>query len=268
MPDLDAKIAEWRSRMAAGGIQTPAVLDELESHLREEIERQMRLGIDELKAFDIAVQKIGGSDLLKAEFAKIGGVREVPIGRVIGTACCVAAALYSLALTPALVMVPELGSGQRFSGLTAVSLTLLFLVSLRFSYKYLPVIRSRRARIGWVATCGVAAVVWLVIFCNLLPDVIVPRQLGDTILETQVLDAGAPGFEAQRNSLLVHNRTYVDTLPRNTQPGLADSQVATAAVFDAGVSLFWAMTFAAALGGVASGLEEAARRRAKENVYV
>jgi hypothetical protein len=46
MPNLDQRIAEWRQRMDTGGIKSPAVLDELESHLRDEVEQQMRSGLD------------------------------------------------------------------------------------------------------------------------------------------------------------------------------------------------------------------------------
>jgi len=37
MFDLDQAISEWRRQMAAGGIKLPDALDELESHLREEV---------------------------------------------------------------------------------------------------------------------------------------------------------------------------------------------------------------------------------------
>jgi len=41
MFDLEEKIAEWRRQMLVAGIKTPAPLDELEGHLREEIELQI-----------------------------------------------------------------------------------------------------------------------------------------------------------------------------------------------------------------------------------
>ncbi|HEX4265160.1 MAG TPA: hypothetical protein VH597_12540 [Verrucomicrobiae bacterium] len=42
--NLDPAITEWRRKMAAGGIKSPAVVDELESHLHEDVEQQMRAG--------------------------------------------------------------------------------------------------------------------------------------------------------------------------------------------------------------------------------
>src|SRR6185437_4957042 len=91
MRNLDIKITEWRRQMSAGGIKTPSVLDELEAHLREDVESQMRAGWDKEKAFEAAVQRIGKSDLLEAEFAKIAGRKEGRVGKVLGIACCLIA---------------------------------------------------------------------------------------------------------------------------------------------------------------------------------
>jgi hypothetical protein len=70
MFNLEHAIADWRQQMLAAGIKTPVPLDELESHLREEIERQMKSGLEQQDAFSSAVQKIGLHDILKMEFAK------------------------------------------------------------------------------------------------------------------------------------------------------------------------------------------------------
>ena len=70
MFDLEQSIAEWRRQMLAAGIKTPVPLDELEIHLREEIERQMKSGLSEQKAFEISVQQIGHPKILKNEFKK------------------------------------------------------------------------------------------------------------------------------------------------------------------------------------------------------
>ena len=70
MFDLETSIAEWREQMLAAGIKTPVPLEELEIHLGEEIERQMKAGGDEAEAFKIAVQQIGHGKALKSEFNK------------------------------------------------------------------------------------------------------------------------------------------------------------------------------------------------------
>jgi leader peptidase (prepilin peptidase) / N-methyltransferase len=70
MFDLERAISEWRKRMAASGINAPAVLDELESHLREDVE-QLQNGLTEQQAFEAAVMQIGQAGVLKCEFAKV-----------------------------------------------------------------------------------------------------------------------------------------------------------------------------------------------------
>ena len=71
MFNLEQAISEWRKQMLAAGIKTPVPLEELEIHLREETERQMKSGSDEQKAFEISVQQIGQSENVEIEFKKI-----------------------------------------------------------------------------------------------------------------------------------------------------------------------------------------------------
>ena len=70
MFDPEQAIAEWRRTMLAAGIKSPVPLDELEIHLRDEIERQMKSGLTELQAFVFATQQMGEAGLLKNEFSK------------------------------------------------------------------------------------------------------------------------------------------------------------------------------------------------------
>jgi hypothetical protein len=70
MFNLDEQITEWRRQMLDAGIKTPVPLDELESHLREDVEQQMRSGLNTQQAFETAVQAIGRASVLKREFKK------------------------------------------------------------------------------------------------------------------------------------------------------------------------------------------------------
>jgi Clp amino terminal domain, pathogenicity island component len=93
MFNLEQSIAEWRRQMLAAGIKTPVPLEELESHLREDIEQQVRTGADEARAFEMAVQLIGSPAPLKKECMKTAnfkwmllqtvkslfGIRNVPL---------------------------------------------------------------------------------------------------------------------------------------------------------------------------------------------
>src|SRR5262245_45760338 len=76
MFNLDQAITEWRREMLAAGIKTPVPLEELESHLREDVERQMQQGMCAQEAFAAAVERIGQAPALKSEFEKVGGTKE------------------------------------------------------------------------------------------------------------------------------------------------------------------------------------------------
>jgi hypothetical protein len=72
MFELDQAIAEWRRQMAADGLKAPALLDELESHLQDDIERQVKAGIAVEPAFQAAVRQLGQPGALTNEFSKVG----------------------------------------------------------------------------------------------------------------------------------------------------------------------------------------------------
>ena len=71
MFDLEQAIADWRRQMLAAGIKIPVPLRELESHLREEIEQQMKSGLSEERAFETAAQQIGRPNAIRKEFKKV-----------------------------------------------------------------------------------------------------------------------------------------------------------------------------------------------------
>jgi len=75
MFNLDQAISEWRRQMLATGVKAFDILDELESHLRENIDEQILAGSNPQQAFEIAVRRIGNPDALRVEFAKVGGGR-------------------------------------------------------------------------------------------------------------------------------------------------------------------------------------------------
>jgi hypothetical protein len=70
MFNLEQSITDWRQQMLAAGIKTPVPMEELESHLREEIGRQMNSGLSEQNAFEISVRRIGRPEILESEFKK------------------------------------------------------------------------------------------------------------------------------------------------------------------------------------------------------
>src|SRR5947207_8719708 len=72
MFNLEQEITNWRQQLAASGIRMSEALDELESHLRDDVEQQVRSGADAQRAFEAAAQQIGQANALKAEFEKVG----------------------------------------------------------------------------------------------------------------------------------------------------------------------------------------------------
>jgi hypothetical protein len=72
MFDVDDAIAEWRRKLRASGIESPALLDELESHLRDDVEMQIGGGTTAQEAFAAGVARMGEATLLQDEFAKVG----------------------------------------------------------------------------------------------------------------------------------------------------------------------------------------------------
>src|SRR6186997_1660511 len=71
MFNLEQSISEWRGQMLSAGIKNPDIVDELESHLREDLARRGQSGESEEQAFEGAVQGVGQASLLKHEFAKL-----------------------------------------------------------------------------------------------------------------------------------------------------------------------------------------------------
>jgi hypothetical protein len=72
MFNLEQAISAWRRQMESVGVKNPEIVDELESHLREDLARRVQSGESEEQAFEAAVQDVGQASLLKHEFAKLG----------------------------------------------------------------------------------------------------------------------------------------------------------------------------------------------------
>jgi len=71
MFDLNEQINKWRSNLAQSQTLGNSDIDELESHLGEEIENLTALNLSEEEAFWVAARRLGDTDALAGEFAKI-----------------------------------------------------------------------------------------------------------------------------------------------------------------------------------------------------
>lgn len=68
MFNLEAEIEKWRKEMAGVGLGAPAILGELEDHLRHDFAREVASGTSEPEAFKKAILRIGQPSVLKAEY--------------------------------------------------------------------------------------------------------------------------------------------------------------------------------------------------------
>src|SRR5688500_17821161 len=71
MPELDESIVNWRERIAGGGAIDPQTLEELESHLRDEVAALCAAGVPGEGAFDAAAWRIGMPGALQRELSKV-----------------------------------------------------------------------------------------------------------------------------------------------------------------------------------------------------
>lgn len=62
--------------MVGSGMKARGVLDELESHLREDMESRVKDRTSDEEAFEAAVRQLGQTEALTGEFAKIGETNE------------------------------------------------------------------------------------------------------------------------------------------------------------------------------------------------
>src|SRR5690349_14436859 len=71
MFELERAISDWRREMQCRGIESAETLDELENHLREDLEAHVRSGMEIQGAFEAARADMGHSESLGLEFKKI-----------------------------------------------------------------------------------------------------------------------------------------------------------------------------------------------------
>jgi hypothetical protein len=71
MPEREELIARWRRNLAETTGCTNEVLDELESHLRDELQQLLQAGHSEEQAFALATSRLGPPRALATEFAKV-----------------------------------------------------------------------------------------------------------------------------------------------------------------------------------------------------
>jgi hypothetical protein len=102
MFNLERSLAEWRRKMIACGIKTSALLDELESHLLDDIKQLEGLGSDQEHAFEAAIGRMGHAAMLNEEFKKVKTSEEKQMKKIIITAGVVGVLVGMSIVMPAL----------------------------------------------------------------------------------------------------------------------------------------------------------------------
>jgi hypothetical protein len=169
MFDLEQSIADWHRQMLAAGIKTPVPLEELEIHLREEIERQMESGLAPQKALVAAMGKIGQVQTLKAEFTKIGSAKKsnrLEQKVVFVLSLCVLCGMLTVAVC--ILHKYDMSRGWRLAGLANIGVVALAIVRCRQINALFPVIPDQRKR--WIIgnSAAVTGAAGMVIFMNFI----------------------------------------------------------------------------------------------------
>ena len=147
MFNLEQAIADWRHQMLAAGIKTPVPLEELETHLREDIESQMKSGSSPEQAFKVAAPCIGQANMLRAEFAKTGSSSTERERKWMRHFCKVFPAVY-LVLTASLLTRIEMSFPLRLLGLGAIVLSVSCMAGWPWMHHLVPVIRHQPTRVA------------------------------------------------------------------------------------------------------------------------
>jgi hypothetical protein len=185
MFDLERAIADWRRQMLAAGVKTPVPLEELEIHLRENIEQQMRSGKNEPLAFAVAAQQIGTANMLNDEFAKIEAARKARRenlwdGVLVASMNLFLWGMGGMALFK-IAGFSQITSGQQMSWLVATAMFSLLVWSGRLISRILPVIRDKRVRGLIDYAGGVTVLLWFSCFLDLIAPSL---HLGSSQLKT------------------------------------------------------------------------------------
>jgi hypothetical protein len=165
MFNLEYAITLWRRQMATGGVKSRRVLDELESHLRDDIEQQVRSGINVEPAFLAAAERIGPASSLTTEFSKVR--RPEPAARLkLLNASCIAFGALVMLIGAWTFLDSESSLLERNLGMFAVSVLALYSGSIPWLYRVIPDLK-RALRIA-----GVIVNLWIFLALFTALDVI------------------------------------------------------------------------------------------------
>ena len=148
MFDLNEAIAAWRSELSARSVCGRSDLDELEAHLRDEMDALRSRGLSGQEAFWVAAHRLGSAAALAPEYAKVD-----PLRLWISRLCWVAGGILAWHVLNAVAGIAA--SGCAYLG-HLLGLTGYWLGGLAVGAQFLA--------LGAAAACGVAA--WWMVTCR------------------------------------------------------------------------------------------------------
>ena len=151
-------------------------LEELRSHLRDEVEHQMKSGLDEQEVFNSAVQKIGQAHMIQNEFKKVEVAKEAGHWKLMQIVFVAFSSLFPLMIASQLFYfktgsASQMTPGQKLSCLAAIMTFPLLAWGGRLSCGILPAIQAKRIRDIIHCLCAVIVSLWWIGFLR----IIVPR---------------------------------------------------------------------------------------------
>ena len=164
--------------MLAARIRSPDPLDELESHLRDDIEQRMASGQGAEAAFEAAVLYIGRGGALQAEFAKLGGVTGISrasrslsvLYAVMGVVWLLDGMKWFNPFLPCSVPLHE-----RLIGAPVFFLAAALLWHCAFFGRWLPVVQDRRTRIAVAFLSSIAGLLITLLLLQVVSNGPVPE---------------------------------------------------------------------------------------------
>jgi hypothetical protein len=156
MFNLETAIAEWRRQMLAAGIKQGVALDELQEHLRSDIELQMKSGIQIDKAFANAVERFGTGKRVGEEFTKVRPRLLMGFEPWI-TAVATFFVLSTFATSALSFSILKMSVAQQIVGFTGIGLILTIGLGWRQFISRVPVVKNQATRWYLYVLCFASA---------------------------------------------------------------------------------------------------------------
>ena len=135
-------------------------LEELENHLRDDVECQMKSGLTEQKAFEIAVGRIGQASSLNMEFKKVSSTDKTQQRMRAGLIFAAILVIYSLAVAW-ILSTHDLTFHERMSGFASLATMLVSVtVILQIIPRLFPVIANKSVHLASGIIGGIWGVSW------------------------------------------------------------------------------------------------------------